>query len=105
MLPLCKIGCPLMDGLSFLRAIAALAFTLGLLMGCAYLLKRYGHKFGSFSMPVAKGTIKRMQILETISIDVRTRLLLVKIDNTEHLILVSPNGATFSSRSPIGEMK
>jgi flagellar protein FliO/FliZ len=94
-----------MDGLSFLRAIAALAFTLGLLFGCAYLLKRYGHKFGTFSMPNAKSTLKRMQVIETISIDVRTRLLLIKIDNTEHLLVVGPNGAVFSNLPLTGEMK
>jgi flagellar protein FliO/FliZ len=94
-----------MDGLSFLRAIAALAFTLGLLIGCAYLLKRYGHKFGGFSIPSAKSTTRRMQIIETISVDVRTRLLLIKVDDTEHLIVIGPNGATFSNHYPTGVMK
>jgi flagellar protein FliO/FliZ len=85
-----------MDGLSFLRAVAALAFTLGLLIGCAALLKRYGHKFGGISLPNVKASDKRMRIVDSISLDVRHRLLLVKIDTTEHLVLVGPNTSTIT---------
>ncbi len=85
-----------MDGLSFLRAIGALAFTLGLLIGCAALLKRYSHKFVGFSIPSVKMADKRMRIIESISLDARHRLMLVKIDASEHLILIGPNSSTIT---------
>jgi flagellar protein FliO/FliZ len=83
-----------MDGLSYLRAIAALAFTLALLIGFAILLRRYGHKLGAIGMAVPGSKSKRLSISEILPIDARHRLVMVRRDSVDHLILLGPAGTT-----------
>ncbi|MFM1977441.1 MAG: hypothetical protein RL145_2287 [Pseudomonadota bacterium] len=83
--------------LDLLRATAALAFTLGLLLGAAWLARRYGLMQGQ--MPsLAKG---RLKLVEQLWLDAgRTRAILIRCDDQEHLVLVSPTGAsTISSQT------
>lgn len=82
-----------MDPLSALRAIGALLVVLGLLAGFALLLRRHGHRLQAFGIAPAAAN-SRLAVIETRAIDVRTRLVLVRRDTKEHLILVSPTGAT-----------
>lgn len=78
-----------MDLIDFFRYFAALAMVMGLL-GFAWLAaKRYG-------LPgIVKGaSMKRLAITETLVMGPRHKLLLIKRDNIEHLVLMSPQGAT-----------
>ncbi len=82
-----------MDGLSALRAIGALIFTLALLIGFAALLRRYGHKLGALGMAAPTGKSKRLSITEILPVDARHKLLLIRRDDVDHLVLVGPTGA------------
>jgi flagellar protein FliO/FliZ len=81
-----------MDGISFLRAIGALLIVFGLLGGFAVLLRRYGHKISGFSLPNTSNKTARLAVVESKFIDARTKLILVRRDKTEHLLLISATG-------------
>jgi len=87
-----------------LRAIMALAFTLALLGGLAYLAMRFDFtsffnrdpeqppkKLLDFFKPAAAPQ-RRLHIVEQRPIDARTRLMVVRWDDVEHLILVGGGG-------------
>jgi flagellar protein FliO/FliZ len=87
-----------MNFFDLIRALAALSLTLGLLIGAAWLARRYGLMQGQLPS-LAKG---RLKIVEQIWLDAgRTRAILLRHDNTEHLLIVTPTGATALSRAPI----
>ncbi|WP_413205282.1 FliO/MopB family protein [Rhodospirillum sp. A1_3_36] len=68
---------------NYLRFMLALVFVLGLLFALAYVLKR-------FAAPgmVRNRSAKRIKVLETLAVDPKRRLVLVRRDNVEHLLLV-----------------
>ncbi|MCA3694777.1 flagellar biosynthetic protein FliO [Aquidulcibacter sp.] len=84
--------------LDMVRALAALSVTLGLLLGAAWLARRYGLMQGQ--MPsLTKG---RLKLVEQLWLDAgRTRAILIRCDDQEHLVLVSPTGASTISSKPI----
>lgn len=74
----------------YLRFVLALVFVLGLIGLLALALRRYGP--GAMGMvPRRKGQNRRLQVVEVAAIDARRRLVLVRRDETEHLVLL---GAT-----------
>jgi flagellar protein FliO/FliZ len=78
-----------MDLVDFARYIGALLLVLGLL-GCAWLAaRRYG-------LPgiVQAQSIKRLSIAETLMVGPRHKILLIRRDGTEHLIMMGPQGAS-----------
>ena len=87
-----------MDFFDLIRATAALAVTLGLLLGAAWLARRYGLMQGQ--MPgLAKG---RLKLVEQMWLDAgRTRAILIQCDDQEHLVLLSPTGASTISTKTI----
>jgi flagellar protein FliO/FliZ len=67
------------------RLVAALVFVLALIGLCAWLLRRFG--------PTMRlGRAGRLSLVESIAIDSRRRLLLVRRDQTEHLLLIGGAG-------------
>ncbi len=80
-----------MDSLQIIRAIAALLVTLGILLALAWAVKRFGLLNGQ----LINNSTKRIKVTETLWIDAgKSRIMLIEFDETESLILVSPNGAT-----------
>lgn len=79
--------------LDYIRFLGALAFVLGLLLGCAWLLRRYGHKLGALGIAAAPPSRKRLGLVETIGLGPRQRLAIIRRDNVEHLLLLGPDGA------------
>lgn len=69
----------------YLYVIMSLFFVIGLIGMLATLAKRLG--FG-FSAPALKKTQRRLSMVEAMSLDAKRRLLLVKCDGVEHLILL-----------------
>ena len=75
-----------MDIDQLLRGLLALVFVLGLIGGLAILAKRFG-----FTPRVTKSTPsakRRLSLLEVLPVDAKRRLVLVRSDDREHLILL-----------------
>lgn len=72
---------------SYLRFLAALAAVLALLLAGAWCLRRFGPGTGL----VPRGG-RRLAVVESLSLDPRRRLLLVRRDGVEHLLLLGPGG-------------
>jgi flagellar protein FliO/FliZ len=74
-----------------LRFAAALAAVIGLILGVAWLarLRRGGAAGGLLQRPQ-----RRLSIVETIALDSRTRLTLVRCDDREYLLAIGANGVT-----------
>jgi|GEM_PF-1222495 len=114
-----------------LRAILALAFTLALVGGLAYLAMRFDfaglfnkdpqqpkegeapkslpEKVAGFFKPVPLAQ-RRLHIVEQRPIDARSRLMIVRWDDVEHLILVGGGGGdgviaskAAASKAPAGD--
>lgn len=73
----------------YLRFLFALLFVLGLIGGLALVGKRFG--FGHRG-PTVRGQAKRLAIVETMALDPKRRLVLVRRDGAEHLILLGTSG-------------
>jgi len=73
--------------LNFLQAIFALAVTLGLIGGAAYAFRRWAPA-GLLQFQMKPQTERRMQIVESLSLDPQHRLVLVRLDRQEKLILL-----------------
>lgn len=75
-----------MDLVNLLQYAAALAFVLALIFALSWAVRRYGLEG---RMGVRAG--RRLSVVETLVIDNRRRLLLVRCDEHEHLILLGQN--------------
>ena len=70
----------------FLRAVFALALTLGLMGLCALALRRFGPDvIGRLVKPKAE---RRLAVLESLVLDPARRLVLVSCDGEERLLLL-----------------
>ena len=78
------------DPTQYLRFAAALVFVLALIGAAAYALRA----FGLVSLVGRRPTDRRLSIVESLLIDARRRLVIVRRDDKEHLILISPTGET-----------
>jgi len=74
-----------MDLGSYLRFLAALGFVLGLIGLLAWVMRRYGGGFGVVSR---HSGVRRLRVTEVLPIDNRRRLVLVRRDGREHLLLL-----------------
>ena len=75
-----------MDWMGLLRAIFALAIVLGLILTLAWVLRRYAPQLMA-RLQAPRGQ-KRLQVVETLVLDPARRLVLVRLDNEERLILL-----------------
>lgn len=73
-----------MDWQTYLRFAAALLLVLGLIGLMAMLAKR----LGLAPRAGAAGNGRRLSVVEVLTIDARHRLLLIRRDTTEHLVLL-----------------
>ena len=78
-----------MDVVDLMRYVGALAVVLGLL-GTAFVVAR---RYGLPGLVAAQGS-RRLVVTETLMIDARHRAVLLRRDDTEHLIVIGPNGTT-----------
>ncbi|MEZ5937988.1 MAG: hypothetical protein R3C52_07185 [Hyphomonadaceae bacterium] len=86
-----------MDGLDALRAFGALILVLGVLLGGAWALRRYGGSIG-----VRTGAVPSdLRVIEWRSLDMRRKLAVVRWDGRDHLMCLGPAGDTLiASRTP-----
>ena len=77
------------DGLSLLRVVLAFAVVFGLLGALGFGL-RYINERG-VKLPGKLGRAKRLEMVESLTLDVRRRLVIVRCDEREHLLLLGIN--------------
>ncbi len=79
-----------MDGSELLRLAAALVFTLALIGVCAFAARLLFRRLPG----VGKGaTATRLGVVEWRPLDGRHQLFLLRRDDVEHLVILSPHGA------------
>jgi flagellar protein FliO/FliZ len=79
-----------MDWTDYLRFLMALIFVLAL-MGGLYMILR---KFGLSSSITPMGVQRRLKIVEILPLDARRKAILLRRDNTDHLIILNQNNET-----------
>lgn len=67
------------------RTVAALLLVLGLIVLCSVLVRR----FGIAGRVMTRGN-RRLGVVEVTALDARRRLVLIRRDNVEHLLLLGP---------------
>jgi hypothetical protein len=83
-----------MDLPTLMRALAALAITVGLMVGLAVLLRRF-NLLQALPMGSAPGAARRLSVQEQLWLEPgRTRILIVRCDGAEHLVLLGTHGAS-----------
>ncbi len=73
-----------MDISDYLRFVFALAFVVALIGMFAFVAKRYGMGYRS----VPRGGKRRLSISEIMPLDAKRRLVLIKRDDREHLLVI-----------------
>lgn len=76
-----------MGWLDWVRALAALVATLALIAGAAYGARRFG-----MLEPGANRPNRRLKVVDSLMLDPRRRLVVVRFDDRDHLLLLSPAG-------------
>jgi|JI10StandDraft_1071094.scaffolds.fasta_scaffold135609_5 flagellar protein FliO/FliZ len=76
-----------MDYDSYLRFALALLLVLGLIAILAWLLRRFG-----MGGALRTASQRRLQVVETTPLGPRHRLVLIRRDRVEHLLLLGPQG-------------
>ena len=80
-----------MEFLDILRFVAALVFVLGLIGGLAWIVRHF--KLAERFANLAPST-RRLKVIESLPIDARRRLVIVRRDDVEHLIVLGQNSET-----------
>lgn len=79
-----------MDPAQYLRFLAALAFVLALIAVVAWAARRWG--LAGAVGASKRGRPRRLALVEVLSVDAKRRLVLVRRDGVEHLILLGIAG-------------
>ena len=75
-----------MDPIDYFRFLAALAFVLGLIALFAWAARRW--RLGA----AGSGAARRLAVIEILPLDPRRKLVLVRWDRREHLLLLGQDG-------------
>ena len=73
------------------RMLVALATVVALMGGLAFVMKKFGL---SGAQPKNQGKNTRLQVIERLPLDTRRHLVIIGCDETEHLVILGPNGET-----------
>ena len=71
---------------SYMRFALALIFVLGLILCVGWVARRYAP--GSMAFRSLRGKERRLAILESLPLDNRRRLVLIRRDGKQHLLLI-----------------
>lgn len=88
--------------LDFARYVAGLVLVLGLLAGFAFILRR-GYAQGLIPGFPGQGHERRMRLVESLMIDPRRRVVIVEVDETEHVVLLGAERETLLDSRPARE--
>ena len=87
-----------MNFLDLLRAVFALAFTLGIFDLAAWAARRYAPQLLA-KLSAERGE-RRMKVVETLVLDPARRLVLVRIDDEERLLILGEGRELIEPRGP-----
>ena len=88
----------MMTLMTYLQYLAALVFVLALIGTAAFLARRLGYgRAGS-----APGRRRRLAVVEVLALDAKRRLVLVRRDDVEHLVILGPANDVVLERSFAG---
>lgn len=91
-----------MEGMDYLRFLLALIFVLGLIGILAAVARRAGWGFPSTA--IKPGRTRRLSVVEVTPVDSRRRMVLIRRDNIEHLLLISPTSEKVIERNITGNV-
>ncbi|RMD63727.1 MAG: hypothetical protein D6826_04165 [Alphaproteobacteria bacterium] len=77
-----------MDLSNYLRFVVALIFVLALIAALTWVVRRLG--LGG-ALPATRGASARLSLVEIKVVDSRRKLVLLRCDEREHLVLLGPN--------------
>lgn len=80
----------LVDGMQLLKFVASLGFVLALMMGLGIIMRRVNANAG---LGLANQK-RRLKMVEALSLSPRHRMILVRRDGVEHLVILGPAGET-----------
>lgn len=83
-----------MEAIDFTRFFLAFVLVLGLIGAMAFVLKRYRSSVVSWMGVGKENGGGRLQVVETQYLDAKRRLVLVRRDNVEHLLLLADGRET-----------
>lgn len=81
----------LLSATQLLKFFAALAFVLGLMGGLGVIMRRINARAGGLALT---GNKRRLRIVEILPVDHRRKLILLRRDGKEHLVILGPTGET-----------
>ena len=90
-----------MNWIDLLRAVFGLAITLGLIGLAAYVVRRYAPEVMAKLQGAAPRREKRLKVLETLMLDPSRRLVLVRVDQEERLLLLGEGRELIEPRGPV----
>ena len=82
--------------------VLALALVLALILGLAWAAKRFGLG-GALARTLPSGSERRLSLVEVLTLDARRKLILIKRDDREHLLLLGVNNDIVIERVEPGE--
>lgn len=88
-----------MDFLDFLRAVLALAVTLGLIGLAAWAARRYAPELLA-KLQARSGKTRRLKVLETLVVGPTHRIVLIQVDEDERLVMLGDGRELIEPRKP-----
>lgn len=77
-----------MTGDMLFRMLFALVLVLGLLGAFAVVLRVWGHRLGLVMLAAPRGDKKRVQLQESVMLDAKHRLVIVRCDEDDHMVIL-----------------
>jgi flagellar protein FliO/FliZ len=77
---------------TYARFLIGLVFVLALILALAWVARQLKLVPGALKMP--RNGPRRLSVIEAASVDAKRRLVLVRRDNVEHLVLLGPTSET-----------
>lgn len=80
----------LITGIQLIRFFAALILVVGLMVGLGLVMR----KINAGSGLTGPGQKRRLRVVESLPLDHRRRMVLIRRDDREHLVILGPTGET-----------
>jgi len=88
------------EAFTYFHAVVALAFVTGLIFLFAAVVRKTGL---DKRLAGGKNVVKKLVVMETLYLDPKTRLVLVRFENREHLLLLGVSGNVLIESRANGE--